>query len=145
MSPIRAILSRSRQAISQTVRAADPTLADDEFRISISELNGAAVSYIVVSAEVDFERKSHAGGNFAELLGVNIDTLQSASWSHPHSSPTGSSFQFTMNAIVNGYREEDLLHDDSSLMALQARLQGAVIQSIKQVCPRHLFLLPVSR
>eukprot|EP00873_Tetraselmis_striata_P041711 jgi/Tetstr1/461975/TSEL_007048.t1 len=75
VSTIREILDRSKRAISAGVAEAAPELGPQDYSITLSELNGAAVTHVVVTADVDFGNSAQAGGRFLAYLGVSPEDL----------------------------------------------------------------------
>ena len=131
MDTITVILDRSKRAIAQTIKAADPLLSDMDFTIKIVEMNGAPVTHVVIAAEVEFGYKhASTGGSFAQILGVDVDGLPSSAFTEPDSE--SGAYEMSLTAIVKGY-SKDSLDDDTALMELQARFESAILESIIKV------------
>mmetsp|Transcript_31010 Transcript_31010/g.87838 ORF Transcript_31010/g.87838 Transcript_31010/m.87838 type:complete len:1345 (-) Transcript_31010:247-4281(-) len=140
VSTIQFIIDKTKEAIDLTYIEAVPTGSASNYETTVTELDGSAVTYVTVTAEVNFQAGNlspraarEAGGVLATYLGYTQadagdhrrQLLQNGGYDAP-STPSSVG----MDVLVSGYTSaqlEDELEMAAFLSTLQSSFQTAIL------------------
>ena len=140
VNTIRYIIDNTREAIDSTYLQAVPTGNKENFEATVTELDGSAVTYVVVTVEVNFQAGNlsprsarEAGGTFASFLGVSAaDQSSSGGYAPASPAPTTGKGSVGIDIVVTDYTADDILDDENELISFQAVVQSSVQKAVKE-------------
>jgi hypothetical protein len=135
VNTIRHILDQSKLAVGAAVAEAAPELGPHDYSITLSELNGAAVTHVIVTADVDFGNNAQAGGRFLTYLGVTAEDFgpEGGFSETSYSEVPTARAEIAVQAVVTGYNMAQLQADENMATAFEGLFRGSLIASITSV------------
>jgi len=136
VSTIEYIIDQTKVAIDATYLQAVPTGSTNDYRVEVTELSGAEVTYVTVSVDISFIHSpagnSYAtsksnGGAFAKYLGVAAEDQPE----NAELAPVNGVSSIGLDLIVTGYSEA-ILADANEQAAFEGTLTAAMQSAIYQ-------------
>ena len=140
VNTIRYIIEKTKQAIDATYKDAVPTGKSSNYALSVTEIDGSAVTFITVTAEMNFQAGNlskkaarEAGGIFGSFLGISADD-QSSSGTYEVSAPAPNTGKGSvgMDLVISGFDADEILNHENELISFQTVLQSSVQSSVAE-------------
>ena len=138
VNTIRYIIEKTKQAIDATYKDAVPTGSSSNYELSVTEIDGSYVTFITVTAEMNFQAGNlskkgarEAGGIFGSFLGISADD-QSSSGTYEIAAPAPNTGKGSvgMDLVISGFDADEILNHENELISFQTVLQSSVQASV---------------
>ena len=138
VNTIRYVIEKTKEAIHATYKDAVPTGSSSNYELSVTEIDGSYVTFITVTAEMNFQAGNlskkgarEVGGIFGSFLGISADD-QSSSGAYEVAAPAPNSGKGSVGVdlVISGFDADSILNHENELISFQTVLQSSVQSSV---------------